>query len=113
MLHFSIAWELEKFQTSEVTSRDTQRDILDAWLLHSLLCRLLLRTVSRQCCADTHWRLLRWPCLAESVMLRSGVRLSDCPVFFLTLIGHVVHTQRDSPGAARNAASVHIYLSEY
>jgi len=36
-------------------------------------------------------RLLRW------VMLRSGVRPSVYAVFLSNLIGHVAHTQRDSP----------------
>ena len=56
--------------------------------------------------------LLCWSCLAESVTLRSGVRLSVCPSvrlprLFLTLMGHAAHSQPDSPGAARDSASVH------
>jgi len=40
-------------------------------------------------------------------MHRSGVRPSVCPIFLLTLIGRAAHTQRDSPGATGDAASVH------
>jgi len=31
---------------------------------------------------------------------RPSVRLSVCPIFFLTLIEHAVHTQCDSPGGS-------------
>jgi len=38
---------------------------------------------------------------------RLSVCLSVCPVFFLMLTGHAEHTQRDSPGVARDVARVH------
>ena len=42
----------------------------------------------------------RWPRLAETVLFRSDVGPSGRPVFFLTLIGHLAHTQRDTPGVS-------------
>jgi len=38
---------------------------------------------------------LPWPRLPVSVIQRSDVRLSVCPIFLLTLIGRAAHTQRD------------------
>jgi len=40
-------------------------------------------------------------------MDRSCARPYVCPIFFPTLIGRAAQTQRDSPRAARDAASVH------
>ena len=53
--------------------------------------------------------LLLWRSVEESIMFLYGVHvcLSVGPVFFLTLIGLVAHTQRDSSGVACDAASVH------
>jgi len=55
-------------------------------------------------------RLLRWPRLVVSIMHRSGVRPSVCPilfnlirarcVLFLMLIWRAAHTQLDSPGGS-------------
>jgi len=53
---------------------------------------------------------LRWPSVAVSVNVtvwRPSVRLSVCPIFFITVIERVAHTQHDSLGAARDEASVH------
>jgi len=57
--------------------------------------------------------LSRWPRQAVSVIHRSGVRPSVCPIFFPTLILRTPYTQRDSLRAASDSASVHLDSMEF